>query len=185
MARTIFLNEYDPDWPSLYAAEADALRAILGDRANRIEHVGSTSVPGLVAKPVIDIQVSVSELHPLQPYKVDLSALGYRHISLPPPPPPLKPADDVYPYFKKPLKQPDTHHVHLCISGSDQERDHLIFRDFLRTHSSVAREYVELKRRLAEAHLGDTLESRERYSLGKTEFVQTVLDTAMKAGYTT
>jgi GrpB-like predicted nucleotidyltransferase (UPF0157 family) len=70
---------------------------------------------------------------------------------------------------------PSTHHVHLCVAGSEQERDHFAFRDFLRRDPAVAAEYAALKRELAAAYDGLTLESQERYSLSKTEFVRSVL----------
>ena len=81
----------------------------------------------------------------------------------------------MYPFFKKPAEWPSTHHVHLCVAGSEQERDHLAFRDFLRRNPAVAAQYAALKRELAAAHDGLTLESQERYSLSKTEFVRSVL----------
>jgi GrpB-like predicted nucleotidyltransferase (UPF0157 family) len=102
-------------------------------------------------------------------------SIGYSHI-------PLGEFDLVYPLFQKPPEWPSTHHVHLCSCGSEQERDHLAFRDYLRSHPLVAAEYLELKRRLAVLHHGATLESRERYSLAKTEFVTSVLERALLEG---
>jgi GrpB-like predicted nucleotidyltransferase (UPF0157 family) len=171
----IIIAPYDPDWPVMFAAEAVRIRQALGDRALRIEHVGSTSVPGLAAKPVVDIQVSVASLEPADRYSTWLADLGYTHF-------PLGAFDLVYPFFKKPAEWPSTHHVHLCVAGSAQERDHLAFRDFLRRDPTVAAEYVTLKRRLSAAHDGLTMESQERYSLSKTEFVRSVLARAFHEG---
>lgn len=168
----IIIAPYDPDWPVMFAAEALRIRQALGDLALRIEHVGSTSVPGLAARPVIDIQVSVPSLEPADRYRTRLAELSYTHF-------PLGPFDLVYPLFKKPAEWPSTHHVHLCVAGSEQERDHLAFRDFLRRNSTVAAEYVMLKRQLAARHDGRTMESQERYSLSKTEFVRSVLARAL------
>ena len=78
---------------------------------------------------------------------------------------------------------PSTHHVHLCVVGSEQERRHIAFRDYLRYNPTVATEYLELKRQLAAANHGTTLESRERYSLSKTQFVSSVLGRALAEGY--
>ena len=164
----IVIAPYDPAWPMIFATEAARLGRALGDLALRIEHVGSTAVPGLAAKPVIDIQVSVPSLERPEHYRTRLAELGYTHFS-------LGAFDLVYPFFKKPVEWPSTHHVHLCVAGSEQERDHLAFRDFLRRNPSVAVEYAALKRELAAAHDGLTLESQERYSLSKTEFVRSVL----------
>ena len=108
-------------------------------------------------------------------YSEPLTQLGYSHI-------PLGPFDLVYPFFQKPAAWPSTHHIHLCVLGAEHERRHLAFRDYLRSHPAVAAEYAEIKCSLAAAHDGETLESRERYSLSKTEFVTSVLERALAAG---
>jgi len=166
---------YDFTWPARFDAEAASVRAALGRLALRIEHVGSTAVPGLAAKPVIDIQVSVATLEPLALYGESLAELGYRHV-------PLGPFDLEYPFFQKPGTWPSTHHIHLCVFGEEQERRHVAFRDYLRGHPAVGAEYVRLKRMLASLHDGATLESQERYSLSKTDFVDAVLQRALPAG---
>lgn len=164
----ISIVPYDSRWPAAFTEEAAALSAALGGLALRIEHVGSTSVVGLAAKPIIDIQVSVKQLQPLGQYEVPLQRLGYQFVS-------LGDFDAVYPFFQKPQVWPSTHHVHLCTCGGEQERKHLAFRDFLRSHPAAAAAYADLKRKLAAQHRGDTLESRERYSLAKTDFVRDAL----------
>jgi GrpB-like predicted nucleotidyltransferase (UPF0157 family) len=133
-------------------------------------------VPNLAAKPVIDIQVSVASLEPRAPLHERMRALGYTHFD-------LGAFDLVYPFFKKPSKWPSTHHVHLCAAGSDQERMHLAFRDYLRAHPDLAAEYSALKHRLAAAFDGTTLASQEGYSLAKTEFVSSVLERAFSEGF--
>jgi len=167
---------YDSGWPARFEAEAICIRNAMGGLALRIEHVGSTSVPGLAAKPVIDIQISVASLETLGAYAQPLAHLGYSHV-------PFGAVDSVYPFFKRPDAWPSTHHIHLCGIGSEEERRHLAFRDYLRSHPAVAAEYVEIKRSLAAAHDGATLESRERYSLSKTPFISSVLEQALSAGY--
>lgn len=169
---------YDLSWPAAFELEAMALRQAFGSAALSIDHVGSTSVPGLAAKPVIDIQVSVPSLQPIELYSQALMLLGYTHV-------PLGAFDLVYPYFEKPRDWPHTHHVHLCASGSEQERNHLAFRDYLRVHPEVGERYVALKRKLAEENHGNTLESRERYSLAKTEFVDAAVAQALAEGFPT
>jgi GrpB-like predicted nucleotidyltransferase (UPF0157 family) len=164
----ISIVPYDSRWPAAFTDEADALSAAFGSVAVRIDHVGSTSVPGLAAKPVIDIQVSVEHLQPLSQQEATLERLGYRFVS-------LGAFDAVYPFFMKPPVWPSTHHVHLCVRGGEQERKHLVFRDFLRSHPETAAAYADLKRKLAAQHRGDTTQSRERYSLAKTDFVEDVL----------
>ena len=170
------LAPYDPRWPALFEAEAGRIRSALGAAALRIEHVGSTAVPGLAAKPVIDLQVSVDSLEPQGRFIEPLAGLGYRHI-------PLGAFDAVYPYFCRPTDAPHASHVHLCGAGSKQEREHLAFRDHLRRDPRDARRYLALKQRLARLHDGATLESQERYSLAKTAFIASVMPRAL-AEYT-
>ena len=171
----IVISAYDAKWPALFEEEAHRLRTAFGSVALRIEHVGSTSVPGLAAKPVIDIQVSVASLVPHGRYVDTMATLGYRHVALS--------FDLVYPFFYRPLAEwPGTHHVHLCDAGGEQEWKHLAFRDYLRAHPHVAREYEALKRELARAHDGETLQSSQAYSRSKTGFVANVLRAAMPSG---
>jgi GrpB-like predicted nucleotidyltransferase (UPF0157 family) len=169
----IKLVPYDKAWPAMFEAEAGQIRRALHGLALRVEHVGSTAVPGLSAKPVIDIQVSVACLNPFETYLWLLGPLGYVHVS-------LGEFDRVYPFFQKPAEWPCTHHVHLCESGGEQEARHLVFRDHLRKHPDVARRYFELKQSLAARHHGATPESRESYSLAKGNFVEAVLAEAMR-----
>lgn len=171
----IRIVDYDPAWPARFVAEAGQLRRVLGARALRIDHVGSTSVPGLAAKPVIDIQVSVAPLQPAAAYAQALGQLGYSFIT-------RGCFDLVYPFFQKPGDWPSTHHVHLCEAGGEQERLHLAFRDQLRLQPLLAADYVRLKRQLAAVHGGSTDEARERYSLGKTDFVSAALQQAAQRG---
>jgi GrpB-like predicted nucleotidyltransferase (UPF0157 family) len=159
---------YTADWVSAFESEARLLREVLGERALRIEHVGSTAIPGLAAKPVIDIQVSVQSLEPLEPYRIALAPLGYSFVS-------VGEFDRLYPWFAKPGDWPSTHHVHLCVVGEEQEAVHLAFRDYLRKNSEQAARYEALKRSLAGAYEGKTLGSIEGYSLAKSEFIKNAL----------
>jgi len=173
----VVISEYDANWPGLFEEEAHRLRATFSSSALRIEHVGSTSIPGLAAKPVIDIQVSVASLAPHGRYVDAMAALGYRHVV-------LGDFDLVYPFFHKPAEWPGTHHVHLCEAGGEQERKHLVFRDRLRAHPHVAAQYEALKRELARTHDTSTPQSMEAYSLSKSEFVADVLRAAEAGGDT-
>ena len=164
----ITISKYDPNWPILFEEEANRLYAAFGSAALRIEHVGSTSIPGLAAKPVIDIQLSVASLLPHGRYLNTMAALGYCHVA-------LDDFDLVYPFFHKPAEWPSTHHVHLCEAGGEQEWSHLAFRNYLRAHPETARKYEALKHELARIHDGKTPRSMEKYSLAKSEFVVSVL----------
>jgi len=172
----ITIAPYDANWPSAFAAEAANIKQVLGESAVRIEHVGSTSIPGLAAKPVIDIQVSVLDLGQVEVFSHGLASIGYTHVH-------LGEFDLVYPFFQKPAQWPASHHVHLCAAGGEQERKHLAFRDFLRSNPLVAGKYLALKRELAASHHGSTMESREQYSLAKSSFVASVLEQAFREGY--
>jgi GrpB-like predicted nucleotidyltransferase (UPF0157 family) len=167
MHRTIDVVPYDPAWPEEFARERDRIRNALGDVAVRIEHNGSTAVPGLSAKPVIDIQISVAALHPMDLYERPLAALGYTHVPH---------EDDAWcPFFHRPADWPHTHHVHVVAAGDDEERRTLAFRDYLRAHPDAAREYEALKRRLADRFNVSTFDSQQAYADGKTEFVGRIL----------
>jgi GrpB-like predicted nucleotidyltransferase (UPF0157 family) len=164
---------YDSEWPSLFEAEAARIRSALGPTALRIDHNGSTSIPGMRAKPVIDIQVSVAALQPLSGFGDPLTTLGYHHVPHP---------DDAFcPFFHRPLQWPHTHHVHVVQAGGEEERRTLAFRDYLRRHARVAHEYEELKRRLMADLNPRDAPSREAYALGKTAFVERIVSLAMRA----
>jgi GrpB-like predicted nucleotidyltransferase (UPF0157 family) len=166
---------YDSRWPLEFEAERQRLARVLGDLARRIDHNGSTAVPGLEAKPIIDIQVSVDELQPLRAYAEPLASLAYVH---------LPHVDDaVCPFFYRPGGEPHTHHVHVVQSGGREERRTLAFRDFLREHRDVASEYVALKRQLAALVNAGELPSAEAYASAKSEFVERVVRMALAAGY--
>ena len=166
---------YDPGWPAAFEAEATRLHAALETLALRIEHHGSTAVPGLCAKPIIDIQISVATLQPLSAYSARLETIGYVHVP--------HPDDSFCPFFHRPITWPHSHHVHLVESGGHEERRTLAFRDYLRDHRDVAVEYEHLKRTVA-ARIGTTdPEAQQRYAMAKTDFVEQVVSRALSAGY--
>ena len=174
----IVISPYDPAWPERFSLEALLLRETLSEWAVRIDHVGSTSVPGLDAKPVIDIQISVTSLEPVDRLRGALALAGYTYVQ-----DPDLDFDRIYPFFRKPAHWPSSHHVHACRAGSEEERRHLAFRDYLRDHSEIAADYVALKRRLAALHVGTTPESRESYAMAKSAFVAAVTKRAYELGY--
>src|SRR5829696_4090475 len=111
---TIQIVPYDPDRPGKFEAEAARLRAALKTLDLRIDHHGSTAIPGLAAKPLIDIQVSVAALQPLSAYGAKLEAAGYHHVPH---------ADDLFcPFFHRPHQWPHSHHVHVVQRGGGEER---------------------------------------------------------------
>jgi GrpB-like predicted nucleotidyltransferase (UPF0157 family) len=176
-ATRIEIVAYDPEWPAAFEAEATRLRAALKTLVLRIDHHGSTAIPGLGAKPIIDIQISVATLRPLSAYSAKLEAVGYVHVP--------HPDDSFCPFFHRPLTWPHTHHVHLVEGGGQEERRTLAFRDYLRDHRDLAVEYERLKRTVAARIAADDPEAQERYTMAKTDFVEQVVSRAILMGYPT
>jgi GrpB-like predicted nucleotidyltransferase (UPF0157 family) len=151
--------EYDAGWPALAAAEIGRIEQALGGVAVRLEHVGSTAVPGLASKPILDLQLSVDAIEPLERYSEALERLAYLFVTAPESPD--------YHLFAKPPERPRTHHLHVCAAGSEHEFRHVAVRDFLRAHQDEAARYAELKRDVAERHPQDRL----AYIAGKEAYV--------------
>jgi GrpB-like predicted nucleotidyltransferase (UPF0157 family) len=166
---------YDVRWPAAFEAEAARLRVALGLIALRVDHHGSTSVPGLAAKPIIDIQMSVAALQPIAAYRELLQAVGYTHLP--------HPDDSFCPFFHRPHWWPHSHHVHVVQAGGLEERRTLAFRDYLREHPDVARDYEQLKQGLAAQFSAAGHESREAYASAKTDFIERITGKALSSGY--
>jgi len=153
--------DYDPAWPATFETEAARLREGLGDVALRIDHVGSTAVPGLAAKPIVDIQVSVPDVSDLDSYRDPLEALGYEYV--------YDPDFLEYPFFGWPTSaQPRAFNLHVCEAGTEWEQRHLRFRDHLRSDAAARDEYAALKRELALKHGNDI----EGYVNDKDAFIK-------------
>jgi GrpB-like predicted nucleotidyltransferase (UPF0157 family) len=159
----IRLVPYDPSWPERFEAERAALEQAIGPWASGgIHHIGSTAVPGLEAKPVIDIMAGVRDLEDSRACFEPLARLEYVHF-------PYLPEERHW--FCKPDPSRRTHHLHLVPAGSRRFRDHLAFRDRLRAEPRLAAEYAALKRDLAARFEHD----REAYTDGKDDFVRRAL----------
>jgi GrpB-like predicted nucleotidyltransferase (UPF0157 family) len=161
------LVPYDDLWPREFEAEADRLIRACDDLPMRVEHIGSTAVPGLFAKPIIDILVGVPPRDSRAPYIAALVAIGYEHLGAH-----GVPGRD---YFRR--GAPRSHHVHMVSWSSALWRDHLAFRDYLRAHPAVAQEYTVLKRELAAAFPDDA----RKYSEEKAPFINATLRAAESA----
>lgn len=162
--------EYDPAWPAVADAELRRIEEALGEVAVRVEHIGSTSVPGLAAKPIVDLQLSVDALWPRARYVEPLERLGYLFAPVPESPD--------HHFFAKPPERPRTHHLHVCQAGSAHELRHVAVRDFLRAHAEEAASYAALKREVAARHPQDRL----AYIEGKDEYVTALEARAMAWG---
>ncbi|MEX2107025.1 MAG: bifunctional GNAT family N-acetyltransferase/GrpB family protein [Solirubrobacterales bacterium] len=157
---------YDPRWPQLAERERAALEEAIGEWAvGGIHHVGSTAVPGLDAKPIIDILVGVEDLETSRACFEPLAQLGYMYA-------PYR-SEEMH-WFCKPHPSRRTHHLHLVPAGSRRFADELAFRDRLRAHPEIAREYASLKHDLAARFRDD----REAYTDAKADFIRKVLNPA-------
>lgn len=156
------LVPHDSAWAARFAVEAELLEATIGTWiTGGIHHVGSTAVPGLDAKPIIDIAVGVESLEAARPCIDLLSNIDYLYSPY---------RGEVMHWFCKPDPARRTHHLHLLPTGSARLKDEIVFRDYLRTHPAKAAEYGQLKRRLAAEHRED----REAYTSAKADFVEAV-----------
>lgn len=159
----IVVADHDPGWAAVFAAERDRVAAAVGDAAAGIEHIGSTAVPGLPAKPIIDIVVGLHDMASADACIAALVALGYERA----------PDDDFEGGLFLRRVGPDgvaTHHLSLTAHASACWADHLAFRDALRNDAGLSRRYGELKRRLATEH-----DDRETYTRAKTALVREAL----------
>jgi GrpB-like predicted nucleotidyltransferase (UPF0157 family) len=140
---------YDRQWPVQAAEELRRINEALGAVAVRLEHVGSTAVPGLAGKPILDLQLSVAAIEQRVGYVEPLERLGYLFVPSPEWP-------DLH-FFARPPERPRTHHLHVCDAGSQHELRHLAVRDFLRTHDEEAARYAAMKREAVARHPEDRL----------------------------
>jgi GrpB-like predicted nucleotidyltransferase (UPF0157 family) len=157
----IDVRDYDPEWPRLYEREEDRIRSILGDRVRRIEHVGSTSVPGLPAKPIVDIVLEVPDSSDEPSYGADLEAAGY----------PLTIREPDW-HEHRVFKGPDTNvNLHVFTEGCEEVDRMIGFRDHLRENEDDRALYADAKRELA----ARDWKYVQQYADAKTSVVQEIL----------
>jgi GrpB-like predicted nucleotidyltransferase (UPF0157 family) len=167
MPESIAVVPYNPEWPLLFAELASRIRTALGPLALRIDHVGSTAVPGLAAKPIIDVQVSVELFDSIGEIEKAMNSIGFQHR-------PDNP-DKTQRYFREVPGGRRTH-IHIRRTGSFQEAFTLLFRDYLRSHPSDAGAYEENKFELAKTYADDRLS----YVNGKGPIVWSIIMRANK-----
>ena len=168
MPDTVIIKEYDPRWPQLFEMLRSRIAAVLDEVAISIEHVGSTAVPGLAAKPIIDIDVLLRSSTALPIVIRKLADLGYEHRG------------DLGISGREAFraKAGDVpHHLYVCPPGSREYERHIAFRDYLRTHPADANAYELLKRELADRFVDE----REEYNQNKSAFVQGILQRSLEA----
>lgn len=158
MKDPILVVDYDANWPSQYEQEKNRILDALGNTVVDIQHIGSTSVPGLAAKPVIDILLGLEQVPPSQALVFSLETLSYFYygeLGIP-----------GRHYFRRGV--PRTHQIHLVQVDSEFWETHLLFRDFLRAHPNAAQQYEALKRKLAVEFRYD----RDRYTSSKAVLIE-------------
>jgi GrpB-like predicted nucleotidyltransferase (UPF0157 family) len=174
MARVTEVVDYDPDWITAFEKEAAMLLSVFGQRLLEVHHIGSTAVPGLQAKPIIDILVVLDDTGDINSFNPAMEALGYRArgecLDAPIPGTPGRF------YFSKDTNGVRSHQVHVCAKGHREILDKLAFRDYLRANKCEAAAYGDLKRRVAVDHRFDIVE----YIRGKDDFVKSVLVNARR-----
>jgi GrpB-like predicted nucleotidyltransferase (UPF0157 family) len=162
---SIVIADYSPAWPAMFEEERARILDVAGDHIDDIQHVGSTSVPGLGAKPIIDIMIGLRDLSYVEQFVQPLRQLGYGYLG-----------EHGIPerhFFRKPDNGSwitRTHQIHMIVMGSDFWCRHLLFRDYLRLHPEDARRYYSLKKELAQ-QFGAT----ENYTDAKTSFIEGII----------
>lgn len=162
--QSVTMVEYDPEWPARFRELRERIAAAFGPLALAIEHVGSTSVPNMCAKPIIDLDVVVRPVD-VPAAIAAIEALGYRHEG--------NLGVEGREAFRWVSDFPE-HHLYVCPEGSPAHERHLLIRDYLRKHPNIAREYAELKKQLAQKYR----DNRTKYQAAKSEFVDAMLEKA-------
>jgi GrpB-like predicted nucleotidyltransferase (UPF0157 family) len=161
MSRNIEVVPHNPNWAAMFQAEADQLAPIFGSEALAIEHIGSSAIPGIKAKPIIDILIAVKDIERVDDFNEQMSALGYEpygEFGIP-----------GRRYFSTGHTDADRpRHVHVFQSDNPEVARHIDFRDYMRAHPDNAQIYSRLKESLAQKFPND----RERYTDGKSDFIR-------------
>ena len=171
MPEQVHIVAYDTGWPACFGEERDRIEGVIGRWLVGTEHVGSTAVPGLDAKPVIDVMPGLSSMLDADLCVEPLISLGYSYWE--------EGAEPHHRLFAKFVDEgwtARTHNLHLVEAGGWYWRERLLFRDYLRSHAETAEEYVWLKRALARRYKDD----REAYTAAKKRFVAAVVEKARK-----
>lgn len=164
--REVRLEPWSAFWVRSFEDEARRLKRVFAGPDVRVEHIGSTAVPGLPAKPIIDVLVGVHALTEAESRIEAMEEIGYEYV------PAYESEIPERRYFRKPRTRPRSHHVHCVVRGGPLWSRHLAFRDHLRTHPETASAYGTLKQELAARHGAD----RAAYLAGKEPFIRQVLE---------
>ncbi len=159
--RKVEIKEYDPQWKQEYEKEKEKLVGIFSDIVVDIHHIGSTAIPKIKAKPIIDIMVVVEDINKVDEYNEDMIELGYT--------PKGEFGIENRRFFPKGENE-RSHHVHVFPKGDPEVKKHLNFRDYLRAHPKEARQYSQLKEVLAAKYYYNI----DKYIEGKNDFIQEI-----------
>ena len=161
----VIIKPYNPKWAEMFEILRTKLIHHVGGQVIRVDHIGSTAVPELAAKPVIDVQISIIDFHSMEDLKTGMKLMGFVFREDNP--------DLTKRYFREAVGMERTH-IHVREKGSWSEQFNLLFRDYLRTHEQDRNEYAAIKYQLAQEHRTD----RERYVEGKTDIVWAIMKKA-------
>lgn len=160
---TVELKDHDPKWHELFEDEKKLLLETFGDRIIAIEHIGSTSICGISAKPIIDMNVAITSLDDINDFIEELPKLGYEYMP--------ERRFHYRQFFPKGPRECRTHHLNLTeMSSNTGWKDHLTFRDYLKENQDAREEYDTLKKKLAEQYS----ENREEYTRRKADFIKRI-----------
>ncbi|MCM3705050.1 GrpB family protein [Cytobacillus firmus] len=168
MEKPVFIEEYTSDWVKQFQEEREILKWIIGEKVIAIEHIGSTSVEGLGAKPILDIAIGVNDLEVVSEFIEPLKQIGYEFVY-----------HKEFPerrFFRKGQWRAGTHHLHFYKFQGEHWNNQILFRNYLRNNPGVSKEYHQLKVDLAEKFQFD----RVSYTENKAPFIQNVLQKAKK-----
>ena len=165
--RPITIEPYNPSWPVFYVKEKSRILETIGEMVVDIDHIGSTAVPGLSAKPIIDIMAGLRGSSDAEVCLPLLGELGYDDVT-------PEPEEDDWFYCLGKGSHSIGYHLHLVKAGSQFQERHILFRDYLRTNQEDARRYQVLKERLAFEYR----DMREEYTNAKTEFIEAIIKEA-------
>ncbi|HDX9579185.1 TPA: GrpB family protein [Bacillus pseudomycoides] len=166
MDKPVIIEEYTTNWALQFTEEQKIITNIIGDVAIAIEHIGSTSVAGLSAKPILDMMVGVRDLNDIDTFIEPLKTIEYEHVF-----------HQEFPnrrFFRKGLWRAGTHHLHIYQYDSEAWNHNILFRDYLRSHPNVRQQYEQLKKELANKHRFD----RVAYTNAKAPFIVDVIQKA-------
>ncbi|WP_163583384.1 GrpB family protein [Gracilibacillus saliphilus] len=165
---TVTIRDYNPKWVEKFTKERNRIIEVLGDKVVAIEHIGSTSIKGLAAKPIIDILVGIQKLEEIDQLVNPLKEIEYEYV--------LKPELKNRKFFRKGEWGKGTSHLHICEYDSREWIEKLLFRDYLRLHPEAAQEYEVLKKSLASVYKHD----RQTYTKKKEPFIKNIVERAKK-----